>query len=54
MGEGGGWLVNQLWWWQERFFGDEYIKAEFRRHRDIDNPLQIVSAMVPRGFWDLV
>ncbi|RPB08397.1 ACN9-domain-containing protein [Morchella conica CCBAS932] len=43
MGEGGGWLVNQLWWWQERFFGDEYIKAEFRRHRDIDNPLQIVG-----------
>ncbi|KAH0614322.1 uncharacterized protein H6S33_006208 [Morchella sextelata] len=27
----------------ERFFGDEYIKAEFRRHRDIDNPLQIVG-----------
>lgn len=26
-----------------RAVGDNYIKDEFRRHRDIDNPLQIVG-----------
>lgn len=24
-------------------FGDTYLKAEFRRHRDIENPLHIVG-----------
>jgi len=28
---------------EERLFGDTYVKAEFRRHRDIDNPLHIVG-----------
>lgn len=28
---------------EERIFGDTYIKAEFRRHRDIENPLHIVG-----------
>lgn len=28
---------------QERLLGDEYIKSEFRLHRDIENPLHIVS-----------
>lgn len=26
-----------------RLLGDEYVKAEFRLHRDIDNPQQIVG-----------
>lgn len=30
-----------------RVLGDEYIKAEFRAHRDIDNPAHMVS------FFDL-
>lgn len=28
---------------EERVFGDTYIKAEFRRHRGIENPLHIVG-----------
>ena len=28
---------------EERVFGDTYIKSEFRRHRNIDNPLHIVG-----------
>ena len=28
---------------EERLLGDTYIKAEFRRHKDIDNPLNIVG-----------
>ena len=28
---------------EERVFGDTYLKAEFRRHKDIENPLQIVG-----------
>jgi len=27
---------------EERLLGDMYVKAEFRAHRDIDNPVQIV------------
>ena len=27
---------------QERLLGDEYVKSEFRAHRNIDNPVQIV------------
>ncbi len=27
----------------QRELGDEYVKAEFRAHKDIDNPLQIVG-----------
>lgn len=26
----------------ERLMGDEYIKSEFRAHKDIDNPVHIV------------
>jgi hypothetical protein len=26
-----------------RLFGDTYIKAEFRRHKDVENPLHIVG-----------
>lgn len=25
-----------------RLMGDEYVKAEFRRHKEIDNPIHIV------------
>ena len=28
---------------EQRIFGDTYLKAEFRRHKDIDNPLHIVG-----------
>jgi hypothetical protein len=28
---------------EQRLLGDMYVKAEFRAHRDIDNPVQIVS-----------
>lgn len=28
---------------EERIFGDIYVKAEFRRHKDIENPLHIVG-----------
>jgi hypothetical protein len=28
---------------EERVFGDTYLKAEFRRHKDIENPLHIVG-----------
>lgn len=28
---------------EERVFGDSYLKSEFRRHRDIENPLHIVG-----------
>jgi hypothetical protein len=28
---------------EERVFGDTYLKAEFRRHRDVENPLHIVG-----------
>jgi hypothetical protein len=28
---------------EERLLGDMYVKAEFRAHKDIDNPVQIVS-----------
>jgi hypothetical protein len=27
-----------------RTLGDLYVKAEFRAHKDIDNPVQIVSS----------
>ena len=27
-----------------RLLGDEYIKAEFRAHRDVDNPAHLVNA----------
>lgn len=30
---------------EERLLGDMYIKSEFRAHRDIDNPVQIVSCV---------
>ncbi|OQO12460.1 Succinate dehydrogenase assembly factor 3, mitochondrial [Cryoendolithus antarcticus] len=28
---------------EERLLGDEYVKAEFRAHRKIDNPMHIVG-----------
>ena len=28
---------------EQRIFGDTYVKAEFRRHKDIENPLHIVG-----------
>jgi hypothetical protein len=28
---------------EARLFGDTYIKAEFRRHKDVENPLHIVA-----------
>ncbi|RUS17867.1 hypothetical protein BC937DRAFT_89402 [Endogone sp. FLAS-F59071] len=28
---------------QMRILGDDYVKAEFRRHRDVDNPVYIVG-----------
>ncbi|KAH7393999.1 acetate non-utilizing protein 9, mitochondrial precursor [Phaeosphaeria sp. MPI-PUGE-AT-0046c] len=28
---------------EERVLGDMYVKAEFRAHRDIDNPVQIIG-----------
>jgi hypothetical protein len=28
---------------EQRVLGDMYVKAEFRAHRDIDNPVQIVG-----------
>ncbi|KAK9450779.1 ACN9-domain-containing protein [Limtongia smithiae] len=28
---------------EHRFLGDQYVKAEFRLHRSIDNPLQIIG-----------
>ncbi|KAK5056561.1 hypothetical protein LTR84_012092 [Exophiala bonariae] len=28
---------------EERIMGDMYVKAEFRRHRDVENPLHLVG-----------
>jgi len=28
---------------EARLFGDTYVKAEFRRHKDVENPLHIVG-----------
>ena len=30
---------------EQRLLGDMYVKAEFRAHKDIDNPVQIVGAL---------
>ncbi|KAI9788561.1 MAG: acetate non-utilizing protein 9 [Peltula sp. TS41687] len=27
----------------ERVLGDEYVKGEFRRHRDVENPIHIIG-----------
>ena len=35
---------------EERIFGDEYVKSEFRRHKDIDNPLHIIGFLTQ---WQL-
>ncbi|EOD48160.1 putative acn9 family domain containing protein [Neofusicoccum parvum] len=32
---------------QMRLLGDEYVKAEFRAHRSVDNPIHIVLATAP-------
>ncbi|KAL9618884.1 MAG: hypothetical protein Q9160_006474 [Pyrenula sp. 1 TL-2023] len=34
----------------QRIFGDQYVKAEFRRHRDVENPLHIVGFLTE---WQL-
>jgi Complex1_LYR-like len=28
---------------EQRVFGDTYLKAEFRRHKDVENPLHIIG-----------
>ncbi len=28
---------------EQRIFGDTYLKAEFRRHKDVENPLHIIG-----------
>ncbi|KAK9321491.1 ACN9-domain-containing protein [Lipomyces orientalis] len=28
---------------EHRFVGDQYVKAEFRQHRDVENPLHIIG-----------
>ncbi len=30
-----------------RLLGDEYIKSEFRAHREVENPVHIVSFSIP-------
>ncbi|KAF2466494.1 acetate non-utilizing protein 9, mitochondrial precursor [Lindgomyces ingoldianus] len=35
---------------EERLLGDLYVKAEFRAHKDIDNPIQIVGFLTE---WQL-
>ncbi|KAI9757414.1 MAG: acetate non-utilizing protein 9 [Lichina confinis] len=35
---------------EQRLMGDEYVKAEFRRHRDVDNPLHIIGFLTE---WQL-
>lgn len=34
---------------EERILGDLYVKAEFRAHRDVENPVQIVSFCAELG-----
>ena len=36
---------------QERLLGDEYVKSEFRAHRNIDNPVQIVIHSSSKLFY---
>jgi hypothetical protein len=36
-----------------RLLGDEYVKSEFRAHRNVDNPIQIVS-QGPRAIWAIL
>lgn len=31
---------------EQRLLGDEYVKAEFRRHRNVENPVHIVGVVV--------
>ena len=35
---------------EPRLFGDTYVKAEFRRHKDVENPLHIVAFLTQ---WQL-
>lgn len=35
---------------EERLLGDQYIKAEFRAHRDVENPMHIVGFLTE---WQL-
>ena len=34
-----------------RVLGDSYVKAEFRAHRSVDNPLHIVCPFLPPSLW---
>lgn len=34
---------------EQRLLGDEYVKGEFRRHKDIENPVHIVGDIVLIG-----
>lgn len=34
-----------------RLLGDEYVKREFRAHRDVENPVHIVSGHSFHGRW---
>ncbi|KAI9810420.1 MAG: acetate non-utilizing protein 9 [Phylliscum demangeonii] len=34
----------------QRLLGDEYVKAEFRRHRDVENPIHIIGFLTE---WQL-
>lgn len=38
-----------------RLLGDEYVKAEFRAHRQVDNPAHLVSMREPSELfrWEL-
>lgn len=39
-----------------RLLGDEYIKSEFRQHREVENPVHIVSCVLwirNGGDWDV-
>ncbi|KAF2868961.1 hypothetical protein BDV95DRAFT_630163 [Massariosphaeria phaeospora] len=36
---------------EQRILGDKYVKAEFRAHRDIDNPVQIIGFLTEWQFY---
>ena len=39
---------------EERVLGDMYVKAEFRAHKDIENPVQIVSCLISPSTPELI
>ncbi|KAF2799496.1 ACN9-domain-containing protein [Melanomma pulvis-pyrius CBS 109.77] len=36
---------------EERILGDLYVKAEFRAHRDVENPVQIIGFLTEWQFY---